>query len=157
MQALGFNYRLTDLQAALGVSQLSRLAQFKARRRQIVARYNAAFEAADFLTVPFESPKLDSAVHLYVLGVDFMMLGMSRAEAMEQLREQGIGSQVHYIPLHLQPFYRENFGFKEGDFPKAERYYERELSIPLYPHMSDSDVDRVIDAVLDLENDRPQR
>jgi UDP-4-amino-4,6-dideoxy-N-acetyl-beta-L-altrosamine transaminase len=150
MQTLGFNYRLTDLQAALGLSQLSKLARFKARRREIVSRYNEAFRNVEFLRLPFEREGLDSAFHLYVLRVDFKSIGMTRREVMETLKSKGIGTQVHYIPVHLHPFYRSHYQYKQGDFPKAESFYETALSIPLYPKLTDDEVDFVIEEVKSL-------
>jgi UDP-4-amino-4,6-dideoxy-N-acetyl-beta-L-altrosamine transaminase len=150
MQALGFNYRLTDLQAALGFSQLSKLPRFRARRREIVSRYNEAFRNVDFLCTPFEREGLDSTFHLYVLAVDFSRIGKTRKEVMETLKSKGIGTQVHYIPVHLHPYYRKRFGFQHGDFPKAESYYQTALSIPLYPKLTDGEVNYVIEAVKGL-------
>jgi len=147
MQEIGYNYRLTDLQAALGVAQLSHLDAFKKRRREIVARYNQAFSNLPHLTVPFERTGNDSCFHLYVVQIDFDAMKTSRTQIMELLRKQGVGTQVHYIPVHTQPFYRKRFGYRDGDFPVAERYYGRALSLPLFPKMSDGDVGRVIDAV----------
>lgn len=150
MQSLGFNYRLTDMQAALGTSQLKKLDKFKLRRREIVAMYNDAFKGIDWLALPYEHNGLESAFHLYVLLIDFEGIHKSRTQVMHELREKGIGTQVHYIPVHLQPYYRENYRFKPGDFPKAEQYYKQCLSIPLYPAMDDEDVQTVIAAIKSL-------
>ncbi|MCP5047175.1 MAG: UDP-4-amino-4,6-dideoxy-N-acetyl-beta-L-altrosamine transaminase, partial [bacterium] len=117
---------------------------------EIVKAYNHAFENIDWLTVPYERPGVNSAFHLYVLGIDFKGTGKTRTQVMTELREKGVGTQVHYIPVHTQPYYRERWGFKRGDFPKAENYYDRCLSIPLYPRMTDGDVERVIEAVKGL-------
>jgi dTDP-4-amino-4,6-dideoxygalactose transaminase len=147
MQDLGFNYRLTDLQAALGTSQLSRLDLFRRRRRQIVELYNRAFRGEARLTTPYEDPSVSSCFHLYVLQLDFAAIGVSRKEAMELLKSKSIGTQVHYIPVHLQPFYRRSFGYGPGDFPTAEAYYRQALSIPLYPAMSDEQAFQVVEGV----------
>ncbi len=152
MQDLGFNYRITDLQAALGISQLNKIDRYVQRRREIVATYNNAFKDTDWLTTPYEKDSMFSAFHLYVLKIDFKGIGKTRTEVMQELRSKRIGTQVHYIPVHLQPYYRENFGFKEGDFPAAEAYYKQCLSIPLYPKMTDSDVNRVINAIKELKH-----
>ncbi len=151
MLDLGFNYRMTDIQAALGTSQLKRIGSFIQRRREIVARYNEAFKNIPWLTTPYEREKVFSAFHLYVLKIDFDGIGKTRRQVMEELKAKGVGTQVHYIPVHLHPYYREHFGFKEGDFPKAEEYYQQCLSIPLYPKMTDDDVKHVIHAIMELK------
>ena len=147
MQALGFNYRMTDMQAALGCSQLKKLDIFKSRRREIVAEYNRAFAGMKHLRTPTEPEGVSSCFHLYVVQVDFAALGKPREQVMQELRDRGIGTQVHYIPVHAQPFYKKTYGYREGDYPVAEKYYEQELSLPLYPGLSDGDVDSVIRAV----------
>jgi UDP-4-amino-4,6-dideoxy-N-acetyl-beta-L-altrosamine transaminase len=150
MRELGFNYRLSDLQCALGLSQLSRLEGFIARRREIVARYNQAFADLPWLATPgLKDPANRDLIswHLYVVRIDFAALGRSRTRVMGDLQMKGIGSQVHYIPVHLQPWYRKSYGFSLGKCPVAEDYYRRALSLPLYPGMGDSDVERVIAAV----------
>lgn len=140
---LGFNYRLTDIQAALGISQLKKLEAFIARRREIVARYNEAFAGEACLTIPYERCGVFSAFHLYVLQIDFAKIGKSRRDVMEALRRRNIGTQVHYIPVPQHPYYAKRYRFRIGEFPKAEAYYERALSLPLFPRMSDADVDYV--------------
>ena len=152
MQELGFNYRMTDMQAALGKGQLRKSGDFVKRRRQIITAYNEAFKNLEWLTIPYERPGVFSAFHLYVIKIDFEGIKKTRAQVMAELKEKSINTQVHYIPVHLQPYYRDHYGFKEGDFPKAEHYYKQCLSIPLYPKMTDEDVQRVIDAVRDLHN-----
>jgi len=147
MQTLGYNFRMTDLQAALGYSQIKKLSQFKKRRREIVALYNKAFAENDFLKTPYEDPMVSSCFHLYVAQIDFQKLGKDRKQVMSELLSMGIGTQVHYIPVHTQPYYQNTFGYKNGDYPVSESYYEKALSLPLYPAMSDSDVNNVIDAV----------
>ena len=151
MQDLGYNYRLTDMQAALGVTQLSRLEEFKKRRRAIVEWYNRTFSGIDWITIPKERNGVDSCFHLYVVKIDFSFLKMDRKAVIEILHKQGIGTQVHYIPVHLQPYYTQRYGYKEGDFPAAEKYYAWALSLPLYPAMHDKDVERVIEAIKALK------
>jgi UDP-4-amino-4,6-dideoxy-N-acetyl-beta-L-altrosamine transaminase len=151
MQELGFNYRITDLQAALGVAQLNKLDRFITRRREIIGKYQRAFRNIDWLTPPFQRPGVFSALHLYVIKIDYKKLGKTRTQVMQELKGERIGTQVHYIPVHLQPYYRENYGYKPGDFPKAEAYYEQCLSIPLYPKMTDDDIVRVINAIKGLK------
>ena len=143
-QRLGFNYRITDMQCALGISQLEKLDFFVARRKVIVARYNEAFSGSSYLQVPFEAPYCDSNFHLYVLLIDFDSIGINRARFISLLDDEGIFSQVHYLPVHMQPYYQNSFGTKPGDCPNAEKYYQRCLSIPLFPAMTDGDIDRVI-------------
>ena len=148
MQELGFNYRITDIQCALGLSQLAKLDGFLTRRREIAARYNAAFSDSELLITPHQAEDRESAWHLYMLRLRLDRLSKSRRRIFEELRARKIGVHVHYIPLHLQPYYREKFGHKRGDFPEAEAYYDAALTIPLFPSMRDSDCERVIDAVL---------
>lgn len=150
MQTLGWHYRLTDIQASLGISQLSRIDKFKAKRRSIVATYNKAFNNHAYITTPKEKTGSNACFHLYVIQIDFEKLGKSRSEVIEQLAAYGIGTQVHYIPVHTQPWYQENYGYREGDCPVAERYYQHCLSLPLYSAMSDEDVQRVIHAVREI-------
>lgn len=150
MQDLGWNYRLTDLQCALGLSQLERLDAMLARRREIVAAYNTAFADLDWLTTPGLREPADAATtswHLYVAQIDFTALGKSRTQVMQELRAAGVGTQVHYIPVHLQPWYRLNYGYSPGKCPVAENYYARALTLPLFPAMTDADVLRVGEAV----------
>ena len=147
MQELGFNYRLTDMQAALGTSQMCRLDEFKVRRREIVALYNRSFKGVTWLTVPFEVKGLSSCFHLYVLLIDFHRIGKSRAEVMAELLSKGVGTQVHYIPVIQLPYYAATHNEK---LPIAQSYYKRCLSIPLYPSMSDEDANIVIEAVLNV-------
>jgi UDP-4-amino-4,6-dideoxy-N-acetyl-beta-L-altrosamine transaminase len=147
MQDLGFNYRLTGLQAALGLSQLAKLDRFRARRSEIVRVYNGAFAGIDWLDTPGASFRDDVCYHLHVLQIDFAAIGMSRAEVMARLKDKGVGTQVHYIPIYRQPYYRETLPVDFAQFPAMERFYERCLSIPLYPAMTDGDVERVIDTV----------
>ena len=144
MQDLGFNYRLTDIQAALGANQMNKLGRYIERRRQIVSRYNQAFKNESWMVIPHERPGVCSAFHLYVIQIDFEKIGLTRKTIMERLKRKNIGTQVHYIPIHMLPYYREHFNFKQGDFPIAEAFYERALSLPLYPKMTDADVQFVI-------------
>jgi perosamine synthetase len=144
MQELGFNYRLTDIHAALGVSQMKKLGRYIERRRCIVSQYNRAFKSEPWAIIPYERPGVCSAFHLYVLQLDFEKIGMTRKDVMERLKRRNIGTQVHYIPIHTLPYYREHFGFKPGDYPVAESFYERALSIPLYPKMTETDVNYVV-------------
>ena len=147
MQILGYNYRLTDIQCALGLSQLKKLDKFIKRRREIVRKYNEAFEEVNEIITPYEKPDVKSSYHLYMIQLKLEKLRTSRKQIFDALRAENIGAHVHYIPVHLQPYYMKNFRFKKGDFSVAEKYYERCLTIPLYPKMSDDDVNDVIDGV----------
>jgi perosamine synthetase len=161
MQELGYNYRITDLQCALGRSQLARLPQFIQRRQEIAAQYNTALASLNWLRIPklatshpstatsdhFSFGPSDLSLHLYTVQIDFAQLGKSRSKTMEDLRAKGVGSQVLYIPVYLQPWYRRTFGYAPGKCPNAETFYAQTLSLPLYPAMEDKDVDTVIAAV----------
>ncbi|MET9269673.1 UDP-4-amino-4,6-dideoxy-N-acetyl-beta-L-altrosamine transaminase [Kribbella sp. NPDC003557] len=141
----GVNYRLTDLGAALGLSQLRRLAEFKRRRAEITARYNAAFADVDGLRTPVQRAGVDPMWHLYPVRV----LGGRRREVFEAMRAAGIGVQVNYIPVYWHPVFAHQ-GYRRGQCPNAERFYAEELSLPLFPDLTDSDVDRVIETLLNL-------
>jgi UDP-4-amino-4,6-dideoxy-N-acetyl-beta-L-altrosamine transaminase len=146
MIELGWNYRLTDIQAALGHSQMGRLKEFVARRTALADRYDRLL-AGSSLTLPRRDPAARSAWHLYVVGWNEDASGVTRKAAFEALRAAGIGVNVHYIPVHFQPYYRSRFS--RGQFPVAERYYERALSIPLFAAMTDAEQDRVVEALFD--------
>lgn len=147
MQILGFNYRMTDIQAALGRNQLKKLDGFVSRRSELVSRYNHFFSDIPWLITPWEEPGRGTAWHLYVLQFDWKSIGKDRPAVMQQLRELNIGTQVLYIPVPAQPYYRDQLGFLVEDFPVASQYYENSLAIPLYPELTNSDQDRVINAI----------
>ena len=145
MPALGYNYRLTDIQCALGLSQLAKLDRFLERRRALVARYHEALAALGphVIAQPIE-PGVPGW-HLMVALIDYSAVGRSRSIVMRELRARGIGSQVHYIPVHRQPYYAQRYG--PLDLDGAERFYRRCLSLPLFPTMLDTDVDHVVSAL----------
>ncbi len=145
---LGYNYRMTDLQAALGVSQLSRLDTFVSERHRLVDRYNTALTELP-LVCPYQHPDTYSAYHLYIIRLESDQVKHSHKEVFEGLRENGIGVNLHYIPVHTQPYYK-SFGFKEGDFPESEKYYQEAISLPLYPDLTDAEQDRVIEVLRSL-------
>ena len=147
MVELGFNYRLTDFQCALGMSQLTKLPHWVARRREIARRYDQAFAKMPAITPLVTRPNVSHAYHLYVVQLDLERLKVDRATVFTALRAEGIGVNVHYIPVHLHPFYREHFQTGVGDCPIAEAAYERLLTLPLHPRMSDKDVEDVIAAM----------
>jgi UDP-4-amino-4,6-dideoxy-N-acetyl-beta-L-altrosamine transaminase len=146
-QELGLNYRMTDLQAALGCSQMTKLDHFLARRREIANHYDEAFAGIPHLSVPQSGPanRARSGLHLYIVRFDYKALGTSRRHVMEALRKDGVGTQVHYIPVYRQPFHRD--GIDKADFPNSEAYYRECLTVPLHPGLTDAEVERVIRAV----------
>lgn len=139
---LGLNYRLTDVQAALGRSQLQRLNAFVGRREVLADRYDTLLAQLP-LERPRRDPRARSSWHLYVVRIDPTRATVDRRTLYDRLRAAGIGVQVHYYPVHLQPYYRA-LGFKRGDFPRAEAYYEQAFTLPLYPAMTEADQDRVV-------------
>lgn len=146
MQAPGFNFRASDIHCALGLSQLKKLERFVEIRRRLVESYDRKLAPLAPLVQPLgRVPGCRPGWHLYIALVDFGAAGVSRAEVMGQLREKGIGTQVHYIPVHQQPYYRDRYG--ETNLPGAEAYYARCLSLPLFVGMDETDVDRVADAL----------
>ena len=141
---LGYNYRMTDIQAALGYSQLQRLEYYIARRQALAARYDRLLADLPVVT-PYRDPAHLSALHLYPIEVSDQV-GIDRGQVFAKLRQAGIGVNVHYIPVHTQPDYHQ-FGFKAGDFPQAEAYYRRAISLPLFPAMTSSQQDLVVSAL----------
>lgn len=144
MKALGYNYRITDIQCSLGISQLKRLESFVEKRREIADTYNRSFKDIGEIILPSGKKYCKNSYHLYVIR---MKDKSRRKEVFDRLRELGIGVNVHYIPVHLQPYYREKFGYKKGDFPIAEDYYQRAISLPIFPKMNKNDIKKVINAV----------
>ena len=138
---LGFNYRMTELQAALGVSQMHRLEQFVAKRHEIAKIYNQILTDLP-VVLPYQLPETYSGLHLYVIRLKLNEISKTRKEVFQQLREKGIGVNVHYIPVHTQPYY-ENLGFKQGDFPEAESYYASAISLPMYPDLTQEQIDYI--------------
>jgi UDP-4-amino-4,6-dideoxy-N-acetyl-beta-L-altrosamine transaminase len=143
--ALGYNYRLTDLQAALGLSQLARIEQLVARRHELAARYDRLLSGLPVVT-PWQHPDTYSGLHLYVIRLHLGRIRRSHREVFNELRSAGIGVNLHYIPVHTQPYYQA-MGFREGDFPEAERYYREAITLPMFPDLSDADQDRVVAAL----------
>jgi len=146
MQAIGYNFRITDMQAALGTSQLKKLPDFVAKRQALVSRYNERLRDCGPLIEP--NAALSGSIpaqHLYAARIDFEAAGRSRRQVMATLREAGIGTQVHYIPVHTQPYYRDLYG--KVALPGADRFYARTLSLPLFPGMEPGDVERVVEAL----------
>uniref|UniRef100_A0A7U4DJA0 UDP-4-keto-6-deoxy-N-acetylglucosamine 4-aminotransferase n=2 Tax=Bacillota TaxID=1239 RepID=A0A7U4DJA0_GEOS0 len=146
MVDLGYNYRMTDLQAALGISQMDKLDCFIERRREIANMYNEAFKTMDSVIVPMQLERTQSGWHLYVLQLKLDKLKRSRREIFESLRAENIGVHVHYIPVYWHPYYQK-LGYRKGICPKAEQWYEQALTLPIFPKMTDEDVNDVIEAV----------
>jgi len=147
MVLLGFNYRLTDIGCALGIQQLGKLEGNLARRRQIAARYADAFQNLGGVQVPQVHSDSNPAWHLYPIRLELKNLSAGRGEVFRALRAENIGVNVHYIPVHLHPYYRDRFGYRGGEYPAAEAAYERLISLPMFHGMSDQDVEDVIAAV----------
>ena len=147
MEDIGYNYRLTDLQCALGISQLSKLPEWILRRQEIASSYDVAFADIPAVRPLKKNPDISNAYHLYVVQLDLGQLRADRAMIYKALRAEGIGVNVHYIPVHLHPFYRRRFNTNPGLCPVAEAAYERIISLPIFPGMSDEDVNTVITAV----------
>ena len=146
----GFKYNMTDIQASLGLRQLEKLAAFHQRRREIAARYDAAFSPVEALEVPTERGYAVSSWHLYVLRIRLERLRIDRDRFIEELQVRNIGTSVHYTPLHLMSYYRDKYHYEPADFPVAYDAYQRMLSLPLHPRLSDQDVQDVIGAVLEI-------
>ncbi|WP_394234924.1 UDP-4-amino-4,6-dideoxy-N-acetyl-beta-L-altrosamine transaminase [Niallia oryzisoli] len=143
MQFLGYNYRMTDIQAALGNSQLKKIDYFIELRKKYVDKYNRAFQDMPEITIPFQPEDGESSWHLYIIQLNLEKLMVGRKEIFEALQKQNIGVNVHYIPVHLHPYYQE-LGYKIGSLPNAEKLYERIISLPLFPAMTEQDVEDVI-------------
>jgi perosamine synthetase len=147
MVLLGFNYRLTDIACALGLQQLTKLDANLARRRQVAARYTAAFRTMRGVLPPQTRPDVNPAWHLYPIRLELNKLSASRREIFQALRVENIGVNVHYIPVHCHPYYRDRFGYKGGEYPVAEAAYECLVSLPMFHGMTDSDVQDVVSAL----------
>ena len=143
---LGYNYRMTDLQAALGISQMKRLSEFVSMRHKIADRYNLLLKDHP-VQIPHQSKSKYSGMHLYVIRLQLDKIQVTHKEVFDFLRANQIGVNLHYIPVHLQPYYKK-MGFKYGDFPESERYYSEAISLPIFPNLSHKDQDIVIDKLI---------
>ncbi|MBT8491192.1 MAG: UDP-4-amino-4,6-dideoxy-N-acetyl-beta-L-altrosamine transaminase [Deltaproteobacteria bacterium] len=156
MVDLGYNYRLTDFQCALGMCQLKKLSGWIARRQEIARHYNKTFSGIEHIAPLRVCPEVLHAYHLYVVRINFKALGNDRAELFRKMRKEDIGINVHYIPVHLHPFYRQKFHTGPGLCPVAEKAYEQILSLPMFPGMTDEDVERVITAIIETTSELPR-
>lgn len=145
---LGFNYRMTDIQAALGISQMQRLDEFVSRRRRLAERYNNLLQDLP-LVLPWQHPDTESSWHLYVIRLKIDKISKTHLQVFEELRAANIGVNLHYIPVHTQPYYQK-LGFGWGDFPVAEQYYREAISLPLYYGLTDSEQDQVVQMLRDV-------
>jgi len=145
MHEIGYNYRITDFQCALGSSQLKELDNFVQQRRKIARKYDKSFSIIDnFKTLAFND-LFKSSYHLYPLQIDFQKINISKLELFNKMKKSGINLQVHYIPVHLQPFYRKNYRFQKGDYPHSEKFYQNEVSLPIYPDLTIDEQVKVIE------------
>lgn len=143
----GYKYNMTDLQASLGIPQLAKFDQFQKTRRAYAKQYTDELKVIRGITTPYVRSDIEHAWHLYTILIDPDVMGLDRAEFIEALTHENIGASVHFIPLHLHPYYRNIYGYKRGDFPNAEYIYDRILSLPLYPSMTPDELNDVINAI----------
>src|SRR5215469_715363 len=147
---VGYKYNMTDMQAALGLTQLAKCDLMREKREHIAKRYTEALSALDAYETPRVTPDTQHAWHLYVIKVRPGRLTISRDALIEELKQRGIGTSVHFIPLHTHPYYRQNLGYRIGQFPNAERHFEAAISLPLFPGMTEEETDRVTGTLRDL-------
>jgi perosamine synthetase len=146
----GFKYNLTDIQSAIGIVQLAKCDSMNTARGKIAARYSKEFSRERALQVPTVADDRTSAWHLYVLRLNLEEISINRAEMIEKLKEKGIGTSVHFIPLHMHPYYQKTYGYRAEEFPVASKQYERYVSLPIFPGMTSSQVDYVIESVINI-------
>jgi dTDP-4-amino-4,6-dideoxygalactose transaminase len=144
----GFNYRMTDLNAAIGLGQLRRLPEFNAQRARLAARYSERFASMTEVETPTVRPEAETNWHLYVVRLHGLRIG--RDAVVDQLKQRGIGTAVHFLPVHLHPYYQETFGYRRGDYPVAEAAFDSMISLPLFPAMTEADVDRVVESLSEI-------
>jgi UDP-4-amino-4,6-dideoxy-N-acetyl-beta-L-altrosamine transaminase len=150
MHEVGYNYRITDFQCALGSRQLKKLVSFVEKRRGIANRYNDSFANIENLKIPKAQSAVEHSYHLYPLQIDFEKISLTKVQFFEKMKKAGINLQVHYIPIHLQPYYRKKYGLQKGEFPVSENFYYNELSLPIYPDLSINDISLVVDNILEI-------
>jgi dTDP-4-amino-4,6-dideoxygalactose transaminase len=145
--APGYKYNMPDIAAAIGVNQLKRALEFNKRRKHVAETLTTALEGVDGVTLPFQRPDSIHSWHLYVIQIDEKVFGISRNEFIEKLKEAGIGTSVHYLPLHMHPYYIDKYGFEAADFPVAQSLFQKMVSLPIYPTLADTEIARIADAV----------
>ena len=150
MHEVGFNYRITDFQCALGSSQVKKLDYFVEKRREIAKKYDEAFSCINNFTIPQTNSSIDHSYHIYSLQINFNELDLTKVKLFEKMKQSGIKLQVHYIPVHMQPFYQKNYGFNTGDFSVSENFYRNEVSLPIYPDLSTDDISSVVNNILEI-------
>lgn len=146
---LGFNYRMTDMQAALGYSQMHKVDKFVARRRELAARYNELLKDLDMLKLPYQNESTASSWHLYIVRVDFSKINKNKKQIFAEMKDKGVCLNLHYIPVHTQPYY-ENLGFTKGDFPISEKYYEEAFTLPLYYALTNEQQNNIVSSLKDV-------
>lgn len=146
---LGFNYRITDMQAALGYSQMQKVDEFVSKRRYLAERYNELFKNIRAICLPYQSQDTNSSWHLYVVQVEFSKISKNKNQIFAEMKEHGICLNLHYIPVHTQPYY-EKLGFKDGDFPNSEKYYEEAFTLPLYYALTDKQQDHIVKSLVEV-------
>ena len=146
---LGFNYRMTDMQAALGYSQMQKVNEFVSKRRYLAKRYNELLKNINGIQLPDQNEDTKSSWHLYVVRVDFSKISKTKNQIFAEMKEKGICLNLHYIPVHTQPYY-ENLGFKGGDFPNSEKYYEEAFTLPLYYALTDEQQDHIVKSLVEV-------
>lgn len=146
---LGFNYRMTDMQAALGYSQMHKVDEFVARRRGLAARYNELLKDLDMLKLPHQDESTASSWHLYIVRVDFSKISKTKKQIFAEMKDKGVCLNLHYIPVHTQPYY-EKLGFKQGDFPSSEKYYEEAFTLPLYYSLTNEQQEYIVEVLKEV-------
>ncbi|MFW5794851.1 MAG: DegT/DnrJ/EryC1/StrS family aminotransferase [Bacillota bacterium] len=149
----GFKYNMPDINAAMGIEQLKKLDDMQMKRKKIAQKYNEAFKEIDGIQIPHVKDDIRHAWHLYIVLLDLDVLDINRDEFIEKLEENGIGSSVHFIPIHYHKYYRENYDYQRGDFPNTEYVFERNISLPFYPSMAEKEIETVISTVKTLIKD----
>jgi len=143
----GYKYNLTDIAAALGIPQLHKCDRFRTTRKRYASLYNEGFKDIPEILVPHVADDVEHAWHLYVIQLDLERLRIGRNEMIDLMKKEGIGTSVHFIPLHLHPFYRDNYGYLPNNFPVASAVFERIISLPIYPKMTEADIQHIIEVV----------